>query len=118
MSTVNEPKIRYTDACGKEVLFDRDMLFVCLQLLDHPQSADEMRLKRGEGHNLGEPLTTLRTMWEGFLVIPQSTPPIGSTVWFICGRSSHLVLERARIFFETYGDAMRPASINALGKQP
>lgn len=122
MPDVTQPQVRYIDACRAEVEFTSEMLDLCLRLLDHPQSADEMRIAAGteEGYRLIdsniEPLTILRKMWEGFLVIPQSTPPIGSTVWFITGRGQSILNGRAQWFREYYDreDPMKTAVLRLM----
>ena len=100
MPDVTQPQVRYIDACRAEVEFTSEMLYVLLELLRRPHSADQIR--EADSQPGEEPLTTLRKMWEGFLVIPQSTPPIGSTVWFITGRGQSILNGRAQWFRDFY----------------
>jgi|GEM_PF-4652540 len=52
-------------------------------------------------------------MWEGFLVIPQTSPPIGDTIWFITGRGQSILNGRAQ-WFRDYYDREDPAKTAVL----
>jgi hypothetical protein len=117
MSVLTEPEIHYVDACRNEVTFDHHMLKVCLELMRWPQAADQIRAhwQRADPDRIvdTEPLTVLRKMWEGFLVIPQTSPPIGDTIWFITGRGQSILNGRAQ-WFRDYYDREDPAKTAVL----